>query len=93
MHYQLNLLLTNTPASMERVLQVTRYRGFSIEQCEMYTASGAMRLNMQVSGEQPIQRLTSQLNKLYDLIELACDSVIGHVDVLMKEPVEQLAMG
>lgn len=93
MHYQLNLLLTNTPAAVERVLQTTRYRGFTLHQCEMHTASGAMRLNMQVSGEQPIHLLTSQLKKLYDLIELACDYSLQSVECLSSEPAKVLVTG
>ncbi|WP_416305610.1 acetolactate synthase 2 small subunit [Neptunicella sp. SCSIO 80796] len=92
MHYQLNLLLTDSPAAIERVLQTTRYRGFTLHQCEMQTASGEIQLNMQVSGEQPIHLLTSQLSKLYDLLELVLDPSSVRVNRLFEPQVDALAV-
>jgi acetolactate synthase II small subunit len=93
MHYQLTLLLTNTPAAIERVLQTTRYRGFTLHHCQMHTDSGDIQLNMRVSGEYPIHLLTSQLNKLYDVIELVFDSTSCRAEIDTAEPVSELALG
>ncbi|GGO66529.1 acetolactate synthase 2 small subunit [Bowmanella pacifica] len=74
MNYQLEMLLTDQPAVLERVLQTTRYRGFRVDSMQMQPASKQMKVSMLVSGKHPISMLTSQLNKLYDLASLECQA-------------------
>lgn len=71
MIYQLQLELANQPAVLERVLQTTRYRGFSLESMQLESVGqDKLELSMKVSGQHPINILTTQLNKLYDLASL-----------------------
>lgn len=71
MNYQLELNLDNQPAVLERVLQTTRYRGFELKDMNVeLTDQNSLRLLMTVSGQHPINILTTQLNKLYDLASL-----------------------
>lgn len=71
MHYQIELQLQNQPAALERVLQVTRYRQFSIEQLHMqHLSDEELTISLQVTGQHSINTLTSQLNKLYDLTQI-----------------------
>jgi len=71
MIYQLQLELVNQPAVLERVLQTTRYRGFVLQSMQLESvAQDRLELSMKVSGQQPINILTTQLNKLYDLASL-----------------------
>ncbi|GAA0371509.1 hypothetical protein GCM10009092_39800 [Bowmanella denitrificans] len=82
MNYQLEMLLSDQPAVLERVLQTTRYRGFRINQLNMQPApeqlaSRKLKVSMQVSGKQPITILTSQLHKLYDLASLECRTALS----------------
>lgn len=84
MNYQLDMLLSNQPAVLERVLQTTRYRGFKVDSMQMQPASKQMRVSMQVSGQQPISLLTSQLHKLYDLASLECQAQLAHTGELQS---------
>ena len=72
MHYELELDLNNQPAALERVLQVVRYRQFQLESLDMrQTSDDMLTVNLKVSSQHSINRLTSQLNKLYDLARLS----------------------
>ncbi|GAB3025553.1 acetolactate synthase 2 small subunit [Bowmanella dokdonensis] len=74
MNYQIDLLLADQPAVLERVLQTTRYRGFRINQLNMQPTASQLKVSMQVYGKQPINILTTQLHKLYDLASLECQA-------------------
>ena len=70
--YEIEMLLDNQPAVLERVLQVVRYRQFHLESLQMQPdGQDKLTVNMKVSSQQSINILTSQLNKLYDLARLS----------------------
>lgn len=70
--YEIEMLLDNKPAALERVLQVVRYRQFQLEALQMQPdGQDKLTVNMKVSSQQSINILTSQLNKLYDLARLS----------------------
>lgn len=70
--YEIEMLLDNQPAALERVLQVVRYRQFQLEGLQMQTdGQDKLTVNMKVSSQHSINILTSQLNKLYDLARLS----------------------
>ncbi len=62
----------NTPAMMERVLRVTRHRGFKVCDMNMRTYNGQdnVTISLTVTGERPLELLTNQLNKLVDVASL-----------------------
>lgn len=72
MNHVLNITAHNTPAVIERLLQVTRYRGYQLTGLEMKPRSDArsVAITLTVSGDKPIHLLTSQLHKLYDVVQL-----------------------
>lgn len=69
--HTIKLEIHNRPAAVERVLQIVRYRKFELHslivECQ---DSQMMTIVMQVNAPQPINILTSQLNKLYDLTRI-----------------------
>ena len=72
MNHTLNITATNTPAVVERLLQVTRYRGYLLTGLEMKPRSDSRSvvIRLSVSSDKPIHLLTSQLHKLYDIQQL-----------------------
>ncbi|WP_240220374.1 acetolactate synthase 2 small subunit [Rheinheimera hassiensis] len=72
MNHVLNITATNTPAVVERLLQVTRYRGYELAGLELTPRNDARSLSitLTVSSDKPIHLLTSQLHKLYDIQQL-----------------------
>jgi len=71
MQYQIELVLDNQPAALERVLQVVRYRQFQLNSLAMEPeGQDKLTVKLKVSSQHPVNILTSQLNKLYDLARL-----------------------
>ncbi len=72
MNHTLTITTTNSPAVVERLLQVTRYRGYQLAGLSMTprTDRSGLDITLTVQGDKPIHLLTSQLNKLYDVQQL-----------------------
>ncbi|GAA4889563.1 acetolactate synthase 2 small subunit [Ferrimonas pelagia] len=49
---------------LERILRITRHRGFTVANMQMSCASA---MQVTVTSERPIALLTRQLDKLYDV--------------------------
>lgn len=67
--YQLQINAHFRPEVLERVLRLTRHRGFRADEMEMSTlhqAQGLM-IKMRVSSDRPIAQLSRQLEKLLDV--------------------------
>lgn len=66
--------------AVERLLQVTRYRGFQLAGLEMKPLAdmSGLLVTLNILTDKPISLLTAQLNKLYDVQHLelhAADTV------------------
>ena len=74
MHHHLTITANNRADVAERVLQVTRYRGYQLSAMTLNPTNDAQTLLIQlsVSSDKPIDLLTRQLQKLYDVRELRC---------------------
>jgi acetolactate synthase II small subunit len=61
---------------LERILQVTRYRGFLINgmNAEVNTGNNVATITMSVSSERPISLLIDQINKLIDIKGVKVDN-------------------
>ncbi len=61
---------------LERILQVTRYRGFLINgmNAEVNTGNNVATITMSVSSERPISLLVDQINKLIDIKGVKVDN-------------------
>lgn len=72
MNHVLNITTNNTPAIVERLLQVTRYRGYELAGLELasHTDASSLCITLTVRSDKPIQLLTNQLHKLYDIQQL-----------------------
>ena len=72
MNHVLNITANNTPAVVERLLQVTRYRGYQLTGLELQPRNNdrSLAITLSVSSDKPIHLLTSQLHKLYDIVQL-----------------------
>ncbi|MCG9756990.1 acetolactate synthase 2 small subunit [Shewanella insulae] len=70
MIYNLALTLVQQPEVVERVLRVTRHRGFKVTEMDMHLGdNGTTRLRMVVESERALELLSHQLNKLIDVTE------------------------
>ncbi|KKL01514.1 acetolactate synthase 2 small subunit [Rheinheimera mesophila] len=70
----LTIQTKNQPVVLERLLQVTRYRGFEVAGMEMKPLAdfSGLLVKLSIVSDKPISLLTNQLNKLYDIDYLDC---------------------
>ena len=71
---QHNLTITakQQPVVMERLLQVTRYRGFNVVGMTMFelTELGELTIKLSVVSDKPIDNLKNQLLKIIDIEQI-----------------------
>ena len=74
MNHLLTIQTKNQPVVLERLLQVTRYRGFEVAGMEMKPLAdfSGLLVTLSIVSDKPISLLTNQLNKLYDIEFLDC---------------------
>lgn len=74
--YQLVIMADDKQVVLERILQVTRYRGFLINamNAEVNTGNNVATITMTVSSERPISLLVDQINKLIDIKGVKVDN-------------------
>jgi acetolactate synthase II small subunit len=61
---------------LERILQVTRYRGFLIDgiTAKVNTGNNVAKIELLVSSDRPISLLVDQINKLVDIKSVKVDN-------------------
>jgi len=65
---RLKITANYQPTVLERILQVTRYRGFFLSEINMAQINAReIELYLQVKSPNPVQNLTRQLLKLVDV--------------------------
>ena len=74
--YQLVIMADDKQVVLERILQVTRYRGFLINSmnAEVNTGNNVATITMTVSSDRPISLLVDQINKLIDIKGVKVDN-------------------
>ena len=74
--YQLTIKVDDKQVVLERILQVTRYRGFLINgiNAKVNTGTNIGTIELMVRSERPIELLVDQINKLIDIKEVKVDN-------------------
>jgi acetolactate synthase II small subunit len=77
--YQLIIMTDDKQVVLERILQVTRYRGFLINgmNAEVNTGTNIATITLMVSSERPISLLIDQINKLIDIKSVRVDNSVA----------------
>ncbi len=72
MQHNLEIYAGQAPEVLERVLRVTRHRGFAIESLNMENLHDEqqVRIQLKVSSERSIHLLSTQLSKLVDVTKV-----------------------
>lgn len=73
--YQLTIKADDKQVVLERILQVTRYRGFLIDgiNAKVNTGTNIGTIVLMVRSERSISLLVDQINKLIDIKEVKID--------------------
>lgn len=74
-NYKLIIMTDDKQVVLERILQVTRYRGFLINgmTAQVNTGNNIATIELLVSSDRPISLLVDQINKLVDIKSVAVD--------------------
>ena len=74
--YQLTITADDKQVVLERILQVTRYRGFLINgiNAKVNTGTNIGTIELMVKSERSIGLLVDQINKLIDIKEVKVDN-------------------
>jgi acetolactate synthase II small subunit len=74
--YKLIIMTDDKQVVLERILQVTRYRGFLINgmNAQVNTGNNVATIELMVSSDRPISLLIDQINKLVDIKSVAIDN-------------------
>ena len=70
--HTLKITASDQPTVLERLLQVSRYRGFTVTGMTMFPSNESEQLDIELSvaSEQPVANLEKQLNKLFDILDV-----------------------
>ena len=73
MEQQIELTAQHRPEVLERILRVVRHRGFTVTQMDMQLIDDKVRLKFTIKSDRTLDLLVSQLEKIYDVVEIkAC---------------------
>ena len=70
MEPQIDLTAQHRPEVLERILRVVRHRGFTVTQMDMQLIDDKVRLKFTVKSDRTLDLLVSQLEKIYDVVEI-----------------------
>ena len=70
MEHQIELTAQHRPEVLERILRVIRHRGFTVTQMDMQLIDDNVRLKFTVKSDRTLDLLVSQLEKIYDVVEI-----------------------
>lgn len=75
-NYTLIIIVDDKQVVLERILQVTRYRGFLINgiTAKVNTGNNVATIELLVSSDRPISLLVDQINKLVDIKSVKVDN-------------------
>ena len=70
MEHQIDLTAQHRPEVLERILRIARHRGFTVTQMDMQLINDKVRLKFTVKSDRTLDLLVSQLEKIYDVVEM-----------------------
>lgn len=70
MEHQIELTAQHHSEVLERILRVIRHRGFTVTQMDMQLIDDKVRLKFTVKSDRTLDLLVSQLEKIYDVVEI-----------------------
>ena len=70
MEHQIDLTAQHRPEVLERILRVIRHRGVTVTQMNMQLIDDKVRLKFTVKSDRTLDLLVSQLEKIYDVVEI-----------------------
>ncbi len=70
MTHTFKVTAADQPAVLERLLRVTRHRGYTLQSLSAEISEQVMVIRFSVDSQRPASQLYNQLQKLYDVINI-----------------------
>ncbi len=67
MTHTFKIVTNNKSAVVERLLRITRHRGFILQSMNMTATAKQLTIEISVDSERPMHLMLNQLQKLYDV--------------------------
>lgn len=85
-NYTLTIMVDDKQVVLERILQVTRYRGYLINgiSAKVNTGNNIGTIELLVSSNRPISLLTDQINKLVDIKSVKVDNTPSQLSTVKE---------
>lgn len=71
---EMTIVANHRPEVLERILRVVRHRGFTVNRMKMLLENEKVWLDLTVIGERDVCRLGNQVAKLFDVVDVTCES-------------------
>lgn len=71
---EMTIVANHRPEVLERILRVVRHRGFTVNRMKMLLENEKVWLDLTVIGERDVCRLVNQMAKLFDVVDVTCES-------------------
>ncbi|MDG2916895.1 acetolactate synthase 2 small subunit [Bisgaard Taxon 10/6] len=71
---EMTIVANHRPEVLERILRVVRHRGFTVNRMKMLLENEKVWLDLTVIGERDVCRLVNQVAKLFDVVDVTCES-------------------
>ncbi|MDG2915712.1 acetolactate synthase 2 small subunit [Bisgaard Taxon 10/6] len=71
---EMTIVANHRPEVLERILRVVRHRGFTVTRMKMLLENEKVWLDLTVIGERDVCRLVNQVAKLFDVVDVTCES-------------------
>ena len=84
MHFHAEIIARNEDGILERILRVCRHRGFGIHQFRAVIEQAPKLIHIEIEGEssRPLQLLSTQIEKFYDVVGVSIAAVQRDTQVL-----------
>jgi acetolactate synthase II small subunit len=94
MIYSLHIQARSNPAMLEKILQTSRVRGFTIRSMDVKNsdATQQLKIHLTVESDRPQERLVAQLNKLPGIDKLTALHAVEEAAPLQKQHSHAISM-
>lgn len=71
---EFTVVANHRPEVLERILRVVRHRGYTVTEMKMTLENDKVWIDFTVASARDVCLLVNQLKKLYDVVDVTCES-------------------
>ena len=71
---EFTIVANHRPEVLERILRVIRHRGYTVTEMKMLLENEKVWLDLTIASQRDMCLLVNQLKKLYDVVDVTCET-------------------